>query len=90
MKFSNISKTKPGCHSEGNLPTLKVLCGKNLQCKEAYPSIDVLGCGLCRQVSFGMTYVEFNFIKFILSQYLTIKKYFFILKYRCPEIHMYI
>ena len=74
MKFSKISKTKPRCHSVGNLPTLKVLCEKNLQCKEPYPSIDVLGCGLCRRVSFGMTYVEFNF-KFILSQYLTVKPY---------------
>ena len=57
MKFSKISKTKPRCHSEGNLPSLKVLCGKNVHCKETYPSIDVLGCGLYRQVSCGMTYV---------------------------------
>ena len=36
---------------------------------------NALGCGLCRQVSFGMTYVEFNFIKFILSQYLAINHF---------------
>ena len=74
MKFSKISKTKPQCHSVGNPPTLKVLCEKNVQCKETYPSIDVLECKLCRQVSFGMTYVEFNFMKFILSQYLIIDR----------------
>ena len=53
----------------------KVFCGKNVQCKGTYPSVDVLGCGLCRQVSFGMTYVEFNFIEFILSQYLATNQF---------------
>ena len=55
MKFSKMSKIKPRCHSVGNLPTLKVLCGKNVQCLETYSSINVLGYGLCRQVSFRMT-----------------------------------
>ena len=37
MIFLKISKTKPRSHSVGNLLTLKVLCGKNVQCKEPYP-----------------------------------------------------
>ena len=43
MKFSKISKTKPRCHSVGNLPKLKVLSEKRYNVKKRTRALMYLG-----------------------------------------------